>query len=121
MMYGIIGAFSVGLDFLIYSILVIVGVNLLLANVVGVNIGIVTSFCLNRKHNFRVTDHTRRRFMTFYIVGLIGLAISTGMLLVMVDLVGCDEYLAKIVTIVAVALIQFFLNKTITFKVKSTD
>lgn len=116
LMYGIIGGFCSSLDFIVYSCLVMMGANLLIANVIGVNIGIITSFCLNRQYNFRVTDHISQRFLRFYAIGLAGLTISTGLLYVLVDRLGCNEFYAKIATIIIVALIQFILNKTITFK-----
>ena len=47
-LYGIIGALSVGLDFCIYSTLVLAKVDFGVANTVGVICGIVCSFFFNR-------------------------------------------------------------------------
>ena len=61
-------------------------------------------------------DKTTRRFLSFYAVGLTGLGISELMLYLMVTLGGMNELLCKLISIVVVALIQFVLNKFITFR-----
>lgn len=115
-LYGVIGAVASSIDFCVYSAMILTGINLLIANAIGVNVGIITSFCLNRRYNFKVKDRTKTRFASFYLIGMIGLAISTGMLYVAVDRLGFNEFYSKLLTIVLVALIQFMLNKTITFR-----
>lgn len=117
--YGIIGATCAGIDFASYSALVLIGVNMFVANIIGVNIGILLSFYLNRKYNFKVTDDTLRRFFIFYAVGLTGLAASSLILYVSVDLCHLNEFYSKLFSIVIVALLQFSLNKFITFKAHS--
>lgn len=116
--YGLIGGLSSSLDFAIYTLLVITNINLLIANIIGVNAGIFTSFILNRQFNFKVKDHTGQRFLSFYTIGLIGLVISSGLLYVFVDCLSLNKIIAKIITIVLVALIQFILNSRVTFKIK---
>ena len=116
-LYGIIGGFCAGIDFLIYTVLCHYGIlPYLYANVVSIHIGIFASFILNRSVNFKVKDRTSMRFLSFYIVGLTGLGISTLMLYLMVDKAQWNEILCKLVTIVVVAVVQFLLNKYITFK-----
>lgn len=118
--YGIIGATCAGIDFACYSILVLCGINMFVANIVGVNLGILLSFYLNRKYNFKVTDNTLRRFVIFYAVGLTGLGASSLILYLTVDLWHFNEFYSKLFSIVIVALLQFCLNKFITFKEAST-
>lgn len=116
--YGVIGAWSSFIDVVSYTILVMASVNMLVANVIGVHIGIMNSFILNRRYNFRVKDYTKQRFISFYIIGLLGLALSSGFLYLFVDGIGMNEIIAKVITIVIVALFQFVLNSRITFKRK---
>ncbi len=116
-LYGIIGGFCSALDFVIYTVLCHFDVlPYLWANVLSVHIGIFTSFVLNRQLNFKIKDKTPQRFLSFYLVGLIGLGISSLMLYLMVDYAHWNEIICKLITIVVVALVQFFLNKYITFK-----
>jgi putative flippase GtrA len=116
-LYGIIGGFCSALDFVIYTLLCHFDVlPYLWANVISVHIGIFTSFVLNRQLNFKIKDKIPQRFISFYLVGLTGLGISSLMLYLMVDYAHWDEIVCKLITIVIVALVQYFLNKYITFK-----
>ena len=116
-LYGIIGGFCAALDFGIYTLLCHFDIlPYLWANVISTHIGIFTSFFLNRSLNFKVKDKTPQRFLSFYAVGLTGLSMSSFMLWLMVDKVGWNELVCKLITIVFVSLMQFCLNKYITFK-----
>ena len=116
-LYGVIGCFCAALDFGIFTLLCHYEVMpYLWANVVSVSIGLTVSFMLNRSINFKVKDKTTQRFLSFYVIGLIGLGISSLMLWLMVDMMHWDKMMCKLVAILFVALIQFLLNKFITFR-----
>ena len=116
-LYGIIGGFCSALDFGVYTALCYFDIMpYLWANIISIHVGIFTSFVLNRSLNFKVIDKTTQRFLSFYTVGLTGLGISELMLYLMVTLGGWNELICKLVSIVVVALIQFVLNKFITFR-----
>jgi putative flippase GtrA len=115
-LYGIIGGISAGLDFIVYTLLCHLSVYYLIANTISIHCGIFCSFILNRQYNFRVKDKTAKRFISFYTVGLLGLGISTLMLYCMISMAEWNEILSKLLTIIIVALVQFVMNKLITFK-----
>ena len=116
-LYGIIGSFSSGLDFLIYTILVqIVGLQYLLANCISVLAGISTSFTLNRNYNFKVKDKTTRRFTIFLCVGLCGLMMSNAILYTCINTFEMNKIVSKLLSIVLVVFFQFLVNKYLTFK-----
>ena len=115
--YCIIGCCCVGLDFLIYSFLIqIIKIPYLYANVISVHCGIFSSFFLNRHFTFKLKNRLPLRFISFYVVGLTGLAISSGLLLLLVEKIGLNELVSKAFTVIVVALIQFMLNKYISFR-----
>ncbi len=116
-LYGIIGSLCAALDFCVYTALCYFDIMpFLLANIISIHVGILTSFMLNRSINFKVKDKTTLRFLSFYAVGLTGLGISELMLYLMVTLGGMNELISKLFSIIVVALIQFLLNKFITFR-----
>ena len=116
-LYGIIGGGCSLLDFCIYTALCYFDIMpYLWANVVSIHVGIFMSFILNRSVNFKVKDKPAQRFLSFYAVGLTGLGISEIMLHLMVTLGGMNELVCKLISIVVVALVQFILNKYLTFK-----
>lgn len=118
-LYGVIGCCSSSMDFLIYTLFVsYIGLNYLLSNCISVLIGILTSFTLNRKYNFKVKDKTIKRFIIFLTVGLCGMMISNAILYICIDVMHWHELLSKLLSIVFVVLGQFIINKYVTFKTK---
>lgn len=116
-LYGIIGSFTSFLDFCVYTLLSqIVGIHYLAANCISVLVGITTSFILNRKYNFKVTDKTAKRFSIFLTVGICGMMLSNLILFVGNDILHYNELIVKLASIVLVVFFQFLFNKFITFR-----
>ena len=118
-LYGIIGCFTSGLDFIVFTVLSkYLGIFYLVANCISVLVGISTSFALNRAYNFKVKDKTKQRFAIFLTVGLCGLCLSNLILWVGISNLHGDHLIVKLASIVFVVFFQFLLNKFITFRVK---
>lgn len=118
-LYGLIGLFTSSIDFFAYFLLTsCLDVYYIVANVISVTIGITLSFILNRKYNFKITDNTIVRFIIFFSVGIGGMLLSSLLLYVFIDIVSLNKNIAKVLSIVLVVLLQYILNKTITFKKK---
>lgn len=121
-LYGLIGTCSSGLDFVVYSLLVLfVNLPYIVANSISVLIGITTSFILNRKYNFKVRDKVLKRFFVFLFIGICGLFMSNLILYFCIDLLCMDSLFSKLLSIIMVVFLQFLLDKYVTFKVKTTD
>ena len=116
-LYGIIGGFSASIDFLVfYSLTTIGDVFYLVANIISVTIGIIISFILNKNLNFKVKDKVFKRFLIFISVGFSGLLLSSALLYFLIDNLAFEKTISKFLSIVFVVLIQFLVNKFITFK-----
>ena len=116
-LYGIIGSFSSGLDFSIYSILVrICGIHYVIANCFSVLCGITTSFILNRSYNFKVKDKIKKRFTLFLTIGLCGMMLSNLILWLCIEVLHLHNIISKLLSIVLVVFFQFLLNKYLTFR-----
>jgi putative flippase GtrA len=115
--YCLIGASGAILDFLVYSLLVKEAqMHPQAANAISYASGTVLSFFLNAHFNFKTRNALPLRFLSFCGVGLLGWALSAGILFLTVDHLGWDKYLAKLATIVVVVLVQYNLNRLISFK-----
>ena len=116
-LYGIIGSLSASIDFLIYFLLTNnIGLNYLFANTLSVSIGISVSFILNRKYNFKVTDYIFKRLIIFFSIGLSGLAVSSLLLYIFIGIFDIQVLISKLLSIAFVVMLQFLLNKFVTFK-----
>lgn len=117
MLYCIIGGCTALVDFLIFSVLTMwTPVHYLAVNVISCSIGILSSFLLNRRYNFRVMDHAMRRMVSFFSVGVAGLALSSLVLHLLIESLQIEETVSKAVSVVVVAFIQYCLNKYISFR-----
>jgi putative flippase GtrA len=116
-MYGIIGVSGVALDlatfYLFHSL---VGMNHQVANVLSTSIGITNNFFWNAFLNFKTKDNLLKRYISFYMVGLTGLALTAAILFVFVDYLKFDATVVKAGSLIFVLLVQYSLNKKFSFK-----
>ena len=112
--YAIFGIISTGLEFAIYAVLCKY-IPYLYANIIGFHCGVICSFLLNRKFNFKKEDKTVLRFTSFYLIQIICLALNSLILSLCVDVAHWNLMVSKGLSIVLTALLPFFLNKYITF------
>jgi putative flippase GtrA len=117
LLYCIIGASGVSLDFGIYSLLVKTRLlDYQAANAVGYASGTLLSFILNVKFNFRVTDRLALRLAGFFSVAFLGWLASAALLQLLVGHCGFDKYVSKFATLVVVVLLQYNLNRRFSFR-----
>ncbi|HEX4265689.1 MAG TPA: GtrA family protein [Verrucomicrobiae bacterium] len=116
-LYCVIGASGVSLDFLVYSILLRTGtLQYQAANAVGYASGTLLSFFLNASFNFRVRNQILLRLFSFCLVASVGWAVSAGMLYLFVNRLGFDKYLSKMATLVVVVVLQYNFNRLVSFR-----
>ena len=122
LIYALIGIISVSIDILVFNLCMsFLKSNYFTANIISVHFGIVNSFILNRFYNFKVKNKTAIRFIAFYLIGILGIAVSSALLFFLVEKLNMNVLYSKLTTIIIVAVIQFILNSKITFKNRSND
>ncbi len=120
--YCLIGCTGATLDFVVYAGLTHgMELHYQIANFLSVSFGIVNNFFLNRHFNFKVKDRVGARLASFYAVGMIGWALSAALLWLFIERLSMNPLIAKLGTIVFVTVVQFSLNKFITFKKVHND
>lgn len=118
-LYCLCGGVGVTADYLVY-LLSSSFAHYQIANVLGYLSGTVVSFLLNRVITFKQRDKVGRRFAIFLGVAAVGFSVSALMLWGLVDHVGVNEQLAKLLTLPVVVVIQFLLNRRITFAIAAS-
>ncbi len=115
-LYGVIGGGTALVDTLCYTFLSrVFSLHELIANFIGVNVGIALSFVCNTFLNFKKTSKLKKRALSFFTVGYLGLLLSMLIMYVGVDLLQIFDIYVKIASVFIVAAFQFVLNKLITF------
>lgn len=117
LIYCIIGCSGVLIDYVVFAVLTdLVGMHYQVANVISVSMGISNNFIWNVRFNFKVKDRIFLRFCSFYGVGMIGLAISAALLYLFVEIMSMNALVSKLAIIFIVTMVQFTLNKCVTFR-----
>ena len=116
-LYSLIGLSGVAIDFIIYLVLVKIGIDPLFASFISVSIAIVNNFLLNRHYNFKRKDHTLQRFGSFYAVGLTGIALSIFFIYIVHTIFGLDAVMAKLISVPFIVIFQYWFNKNASFAV----
>ena len=112
----VFGGLGVGVDVVIYSIAVTFGAWYQLANFMGYASGTLISFFLNRAVTFAVKDQVLKRFFMFLGVAICGFICTTFLLWLFITIFYWDAKLSKLLTLPFVLVLQFTLNRLITFK-----
>ena len=131
--YALFGCVCSAVDMLVFLALTSLGgLEPLVANVVSVAVGLTLSFFLNRQHTFHVTDRPAgpglrrfrtdrpaRRYAVFICVGACGMCVQELVIAALAAHAGMPfslPFVAKLVALVTAGLLQFFLNRSLTFR-----
>ena len=117
--YLICGGCATILDFSIFLALTdIFGVWYFHANFISYPLGLLTNFTLNKVLNFRNTYKGYvRQFLSFLIIGLLGLGVNQLILYELVERFGLFPLAAKAIALASVVLWNFTANRYFTFHV----
>lgn len=115
LLYCLCGGLGVSTDYLVFYLSVTAGLWYQGANLLGYLAGTLLSFALNRVLTFKMRDRVAQRLAMFLGVAAIGFGASAAMLWVLVQLLGVDARMAKLLTLPMVVVLQFTLNRRLTF------
>lgn len=115
LLYCLCGGLGVTIDYGIYHLVLTQGIGYQVANVLGYLGGTLVSFSLNRIITFRVKDQVFRRLVIFLGVAAVGYLSSACVLWLLVVVMQIDARIAKLLTLPLVVIIQFSLNRRLTF------
>jgi putative flippase GtrA len=119
-LYGVIGCVTTAIDVGIFTLLAHWNMHELLANTISYQVAMVASFFLNREFNFKIKDKVWQRFLSFFIVNLIGYAFSQLLVFLFITKFGMPDIIGKLLATILAAVCQFLFIKHLTFKVKKT-
>jgi len=118
--YGIVGASNTILTFAIYTVAVEIGVQYVIALLVGYVVGSLNSYLLNRNWTFRA-GHLAHASVgpRFAIVQIVAIGANTGLLILFVDDLHVHKILAQAILTVPVLAVTFFVNRAWSFAAAS--
>ncbi len=110
--YGLVGASNTIVNFLVFSVGVTIGINDLLALVLGYTVGSLNSYVLNRHWTFRARDvaHTTAGSRFALVTGC-AIAANLGLLYVFVHHLGIPDIPAQAILTLPVLAVTFPVNR----------
>jgi len=114
------GGMGVTTDYGVFYLSVTAGMPYQGANALGYVAGTLVSFALNRVFTFGMRDQVLQRLGRFVGVAGVGYATSAVLLWVLVQGLLVDARIAKLLTLPVVVVLQFSLNRRITFKANAS-
>ncbi len=119
--FSLVGIFNTLITIISYFILVKLGMNYLVANILSYLIGVANSYYWNKNWVFQSSGKSLPIFIKFLTVNLIVLAFNTLSLFILVDKFSINEFIAQIFAISIGMMINFSLNKIWTFSQTETS
>ena len=115
-LYCAIGAGSTMLDFVLYALMIqYLDINYQIANALSVAASLLNGFLWNYYINFKTRDCFVARLVSFYAVGMFGWLLAAVQLWLFVDVLSVNLLYSKLAVIVICTIVQFVLNKRVTF------
>ena len=116
--FGIVGVSNTLLSLLIYYILVLLGVHYILSNTIAFAISVLNAYYWNRKYVFKQNEKKSagRQLAKVYAAYGFTFLLSTGLLFLMVDVLGISELVAPLINLCVTVPLNFLLNKFWAFR-----
>ena len=109
--FGLVGVLNTLINWIIFALLV--------ANVIAYVIATANSYIWNSKWVFKYNGKNKKETTAkFVILNLIGLGLNTGILYLLVDMLGFNKLIALVITTGIVMIINYIVNKIWVFKEK---
>ena len=117
--FGLVGVLNTLINWIIFALLNFIGVYYIVANVIAYVIATANSYIWNSKWVFKYNGKNKKETTAkFVILNLIGLGLNTGILYLLVDMVGFNKLIALVITTGIVMIINYIVNKLWVLKEK---
>lgn len=114
--FGVVGLSNTLISYLIYALLVWLGVYYITANVAAFIVGVLNSFFWNHKYVFKDESGGGRNLIhalikTYLSYAFTGLVVANVLLYICIDLYGVSEYVAPLFSLLITVPLNYILNK----------
>jgi putative flippase GtrA len=113
--FSIVGATNTTLTLLTYALLLRAGLWYAAASVIGVGVGMVNGYTWNRLWTFRTSGPVAPQLARYVVVSLAGMAVSVGLLALLVEELDVGAFVAQVLALPAVVAVTFSANRRWTF------
>lgn len=120
--FAVIGLSNTVINYIVYFILICIGVNYLPANIAGFFVSVINAFYWNNKYVFKEESKSRNIWKTFIKTFMsyagTGLVLNNILLILWIRVLGISEWIAPIISLLITVPTNFILNKFWAFSTK---
>jgi putative flippase GtrA len=114
--FCVIGVSNTIIQLGIYYLLIRCNVYYLAANIIAFFLSVANSYIWNKKFTFKEQGTTKITIVKMYASYGVTTLLSTGLLYVLVDILGISKYISPIINIIIITGINFVLTKYLVFR-----
>lgn len=115
--YGFVGGAAFVVDYVTLFLLAsCLGINHLIAAAIAFLLGLCTNWLLSISWVFNGSDKSISGFITFSLIGLVGLVLNEGIIYLGTDILGIHYMLSKLISTVLVFFWNFFARRSLVFQ-----
>jgi len=119
--FGIVGLSNTAISYIIYSLLVYVGLHYIAASVIAFVVSVFNSFFWNNKYVFKKGNDQKRNILhslikTYLSYAFTGLILQNLLLFIFISILHISKYLAPLFGLIITIPLNFILNKLWAFK-----
>lgn len=115
--YLIFGVLTTIVSIVSYKIFTLIGINYLISNVISWIISVTFAYITNRKYVFESNNNDQlKEMIKFFSSRVTSLLVETILMLILVDLIRINDFIAKIICQVVVIILNYILSKLVVFK-----
>lgn len=119
-LYFVFGVLTTVINFVIYTILILLGVDTYISNIAAWIGAVLFAYLTNRSvvFNSKAKGKTAlfKEILSFYGARIFSLVVEMLILYVCIDLIGMDQFIPKLAAQVIVIILNYILSKFIVFK-----
>lgn len=116
-LYFIIGVSAAMIDYALFLVCFnVLHISSVFSTAISISFATVYGFFLNAKYNFKTEDRILFRFISYSIVSGVGMLFSMTFLYIFNMRIGYDGNIMKLLSLPLIFVIQYSLNKAISFK-----
>lgn len=114
--FNAVGILNTAIDFVAFTVLVRLGLNEYLSQVISYTLGVANSYVWNSRWTFREKGVTAKRIVLFILVNLVSLGVSTGVIALCREWLNLGEILSKLISLPFSIGVNFLGNRFLVFR-----
>lgn len=120
--YAFWGGISTAINLVIlFALIRFTNIHYIIANTIAYFIAVIINYFCNKKFVFHSDKNVKKELISFIVMRLISLGVDNGLYYIVVDILGGDVYICRILLSIFIMAATYVINKLVIFKKGERD